>query len=213
MEESQIREISCAQSVLSKPDGSSDFSQGDSSVMVGVYGPADVKQNKEILDRATIEVIFKPKIGLPGVREKAMEKMISNTCQAIILTTMHPRSSITIVVQVVQDAGSLLSCCINAVCLALMDAGISMKCMVAAVSCAISEDGEVILDPTLKVAQVASSVMHFAFESKEKDVILSSTQGMCSPDQYLSCLASCQEASDKIFTFYRTSAERRFSKT
>lgn len=45
----------------------SSFILGDSSVMVGVYGPADVKQNKEILDRATIEVIFKPKIGLPGL--------------------------------------------------------------------------------------------------------------------------------------------------
>lgn len=36
-----------------------------------------------------------------------MEQMISNTCQAIIITTMHPRSSITVVIQVVQDAGSV----------------------------------------------------------------------------------------------------------
>lgn len=34
--------------------------------MVGIYGPADIKQSKEQMDRATVEVIFKPKIGLAG---------------------------------------------------------------------------------------------------------------------------------------------------
>ncbi|PIK41941.1 putative exosome complex component RRP46 [Apostichopus japonicus] len=213
MDESSIREITSEQTLLSQPDGSSNYSQGDSTVMVGIYGPADIKQSKEQMDRATVEVIFKPKIGLAGVREKAMETMISNTCQAIVITTMHPRSSITIVVQVIQDAGSLLSCCINAVCMALMDAGISMKCLVAAVSCAITDEGAVIVDPTLKVTEDASAVLHFAFDSTEKHLVLSSTHGSCTTDQYMSCLKSCQDACDKLFEFYRTSAERRFSKT
>lgn len=213
MEESSLREITSEQTLLSVPDGSATYSQGDSTVMVGVYGPADIKQSKEQMDQATVEVIFKPKVGLPGVREKAMEQMISNTCQAIIITTMHPRSSITVVIQVIQDAGSLLSCCINAVCMALMDAGVSMKCLVAAVSCAITDEGTIIVDPTLKVVQDAASVLHFAFDNTEKNVVLSSTEGNFSTDQYISCLKSCQEACKTLFQFYRSSAERRFSKT
>lgn len=41
-------------------------SPGDTSVLAGVYGPAEVKVNKEIFNKATLEVILRPKIGLPG---------------------------------------------------------------------------------------------------------------------------------------------------
>lgn len=42
------------------------FPPGDTSVLAGVYGPAEVKVSKEIFNKATLEVILRPKIGLPG---------------------------------------------------------------------------------------------------------------------------------------------------
>lgn len=42
------------------------FTTGNTSVLAGVYGPAEVKVSKEIYDRATLEVVMQPKIGLPG---------------------------------------------------------------------------------------------------------------------------------------------------
>lgn len=45
---------------------SADVSPGDTSVLAGVYGPAEVKVSKEIFNKATLEVILRPKIGLPG---------------------------------------------------------------------------------------------------------------------------------------------------
>lgn len=42
------------------------MSEGDTSVMAGVYGPAEVKVSKEIYDRATLEVLVQPKVGLPS---------------------------------------------------------------------------------------------------------------------------------------------------
>ena len=35
-------------------------------MMVGVYGPAEVRFNKETIDKATVEVVFRPKTGIPG---------------------------------------------------------------------------------------------------------------------------------------------------
>lgn len=35
-------------------------------MLAGVYGPAEVKVSKEIYDRATLEVLIQPKVGLPG---------------------------------------------------------------------------------------------------------------------------------------------------
>lgn len=40
--------------------------EGDTSVLAGVYGPAEVKVSKEIYDRATLEVLIQPKVGLPS---------------------------------------------------------------------------------------------------------------------------------------------------
>lgn len=42
------------------------FCEGDTSVLAGVYGPAEVKVSKEIYDRATLEVLVQPKVGLPS---------------------------------------------------------------------------------------------------------------------------------------------------
>ena len=44
---------------------------------------------------------------LLGCAEKALERLIRNTCDAIILTSMHPRSAITIVVQELHNDGSV----------------------------------------------------------------------------------------------------------
>ncbi|XP_038073991.1 exosome complex component RRP46-like [Patiria miniata] len=213
MNDSGLRTAGSEQNLLSRPDGSATFTQGDTSVMAAVYGPADVRQNKEIIDRATVEVIYKPKSGMPGIREKSKEQLIRNTCETVILTAMHPRSSITIVTQEVQDSGALLACCINASCMALMDAGVPMKCLVAAVTCMLDSEERLVLDPTDKQAKDALCLATFAFDSTNKKVVTSTFQGSCTMQQYQSLLASCQTASQKVFDFYRTSAERRLAKS
>lgn len=40
---------------------------GDTQVMAAVYGPVEVRMNKELLDKSLVEVIFRPKVGLPGI--------------------------------------------------------------------------------------------------------------------------------------------------
>lgn len=42
----------------------------------------------------------------------------------------------------------LLSCFLNAACMALMDAGLPMSCLFCGVTCAIDADGQIITDPT-----------------------------------------------------------------
>lgn len=45
-------------------------------------------------------------------------------------------------------APQLLSCFLNAACMALMDAGLPMSCLFCGVTCAIDTDGQIITDPT-----------------------------------------------------------------
>ena len=48
-----------------------------------------------------------PPLISPGVAEKSRERLIRNTCEAVVLGALHPRTSITVVLQVVSDAGSV----------------------------------------------------------------------------------------------------------
>lgn len=48
-----------------------------------------------------------PPLTSPGVAEKTRERLIRNTCEAVVLGALHPRTSITIVLQVISDAGSV----------------------------------------------------------------------------------------------------------
>eukprot|EP00118_Oscarella_pearsei_P006592 m.30014 g.30014 ORF g.30014 m.30014 type:complete len:128 (+) comp31282_c0_seq8:44-427(+) len=105
-----LRSLSAEQSLLSRADGSARFSHGLTSVLVSVYGPVEVKQSKEKLNRATINVEFKPNSGIRGCAERLIEKVLRETCEAVVLSTLHPRSAVNIVVQLEHDDGSVSLC-------------------------------------------------------------------------------------------------------
>lgn len=35
-------------------------------MIAAAYGPAEVRSSKELIDKATVEVVFRPKVGIPG---------------------------------------------------------------------------------------------------------------------------------------------------
>ncbi|TFJ99427.1 macrophage-stimulating protein receptor [Platysternon megacephalum] len=207
-----LRRFSCELGPLGRPDGSAAFLQGDTSVLAGLYGPAEVKVSKELYDKATVEVLLKPKVGLPGVFEKNREQLIRKTCEAVILGALHPRTSISIVLQVISDAGALLACCLNAACMGLMDAGLPMKSLFCGVTCTLDATGAIGLDPTAKQEKEARAVLTFAISSVERQVLMSTTKGTCSVEELQQCIAAAQRASGTIFQFYRDSVRRKYSK-
>ncbi|XP_017358435.1 exosome complex component RRP46 isoform X10 [Cebus imitator] len=150
---------------------------------------------------------------LQGVAEKSRERLIRNTCEAVVLGTLHPRTSITVVLQVVSDAGSLLACCLNAACMALVDAGVPMRALFCGVTCALDSDGTLVLDPTSKQEKEARAVLTFAVDNVERKLLMSSTKGLFSDAELQQCLAATQAASQHVFRFYRESLQRRYSKS
>ena len=208
-----LRPMNCELSQLSRPDGSAYFSQGDTSVISAVYGPGEVRIMKEQLDKATVDVVYKPKSGLPQCVDKSRERIIRNTCETVLITSLHPRSSVNITVQELQDSGSFLATSVNSACLALLDASISMKCLVAAVHCCISEKGDITLDPTSKEEEGSVANITFVFDSRDKNIITVAGNGKFTKEQFNKCLAVCQEASTFLFTFFKESMKKKMSKS
>ncbi|KAM9514309.1 exosome complex component RRP46 isoform 2-T2 [Guaruba guarouba] len=150
---------------------------------------------------------------LQGVGERSREQLLRQTCEAVLLGRLHPRCSVSLVLQVLGDAGSLLSCCLNAACMGLLDAGLPLGSLFCGVACALQPNGSLVLDPTTRQEQEARAVLTFAIDSAEKKVLMASTKGTCSMEEMQQCIAAAQNAADTIFQFYRDSIRRRYSKS
>ncbi|XP_072287339.1 exosome complex component RRP46 [Pyxicephalus adspersus] len=211
--ERSLRMSGCELGLLSRPDGSANFLQGATSVLAGVYGPAEIKVSKEMHDKATVEVMVRPKVGLPAIQEKSQEQLIRETCESVINGTLHPRTSITIVLQIINDDGSLLSCCLNAACMALIDAGIPMRGLFCAVTCALPVEDLLIVDPNLKEQKESRAVLTIAMESMEKKVLTVSSRGTYSAEEFQQCVGAAWVSASDIFQFYKDSVKRKFSKS
>ncbi|CAA2960080.1 exosome complex exonuclease RRP46 homolog [Olea europaea subsp. europaea] len=123
----QLRPLSCTRSVLNRAHGSASFSQGETKILAAVYEPKAGTKKNENPEKACIEVIWKPKSGQIGKAEKEYEMILKRTLQNICILNVHPNTTTTIIIQVVNDDGSLLPCAINPACSALVDAGIPLK--------------------------------------------------------------------------------------
>ena len=115
--EASARSISARLGVLGRADGSCHWTQGDTSVMVAIWGPTAPKRAAQALpDRAFIDVRLIEEINdnvnqnsnLDG-RENpvSLKNEIYSAFKSVILDSLHPRCQISIVLQVIADEGSV----------------------------------------------------------------------------------------------------------
>jgi len=218
-EGSRLRPMFASLGEITRSDGSVVFCQGDTTVGCSVFGPGEVRMRMtgDVVDRAAVEVILKPRLGLPQVDDKAHEARIVSTCTSAVLTVLHPRTCFSVNIQVMQEDGCLESACVNAACLALLDASVSLKFLVASVTVALMKDDTIICDPTQKQFGKKKAHMTFVFSSRQSNedspsLVSTYVEGRVSPEKLQECLVAAHISSQEIFKFYRSSIARKFSK-
>ncbi|KAL6054691.1 Exosome component 5 [Balamuthia mandrillaris] len=211
----QLRAPSMEHGLLNRADGSAKFSFDKTSILAAVFGPTEVSLRDEILDRATIKVTYKPKNGVAGPAEKEIECLIRQTLEHVIIATLHPRTLINVVIQVLYDDGSALSAAINAAFLALLDAGIPLRSSLAAVSCAtLATSGELLLDPDAAEEQAAASTCVFAFDGGSKPQLVASlTTGVMEEQHFWRCLQASQRSTATLLAYFRRAAQLQYERT
>ncbi|KAJ1920804.1 Exosome non-catalytic core component [Mycoemilia scoparia] len=138
----ELRKISCRASVLRSSDGSAYYEQGNTKVLVAVYGPHESRHRSQVqFDRAFINVEFNVAPFSTNERRKRSKNdkrlleiasAIKQTFEPVVITTLFPRSQIDIYLHLFQHDGGTLETCINAATLALIDAGIPLHDYVCA---------------------------------------------------------------------------------
>ncbi|XP_011496302.1 PREDICTED: exosome complex component RRP46 [Ceratosolen solmsi marchali] len=202
--EYSLRFLNCELNYLSVTDGSAIFMQGDTAVIAGVYGPVESKLHKMFYNKANVEASFRPMKGPPSVNDRLMESYIKDVCEASLITSLYPASSISVNIQELEDCGGLLASVINASCLALINSGLAMKFIFAAVCCMIDKESEnVIIDPNMKQLNNAKAAFTCVFDNLNKDIICCQTSGRFTEKELLKSIEMCRETVQTIFTFYR----------
>eukprot|EP01127_Copromyxa_protea_P003214 TRINITY_DN13066_c0_g1_i1.p1 TRINITY_DN13066_c0_g1~~TRINITY_DN13066_c0_g1_i1.p1 ORF type:complete len:247 (-),score=41.89 TRINITY_DN13066_c0_g1_i1:7-747(-) len=138
----EVRQLMIKMGLFNRADGSCYYEQGNTKVLVAVYGPREVTHSARAKhDRAVINCEYnmapfstgEHKKKSKGSRRQAeLSLVIQQVFEAVILTELAPRSQIDIYLQVLQADGGTRCACINAACLAIIDAGIPMKDFVVA---------------------------------------------------------------------------------
>ncbi|KAJ2660415.1 Exosome non-catalytic core component [Coemansia sp. RSA 1200] len=150
----ELRRISCRASVLNSADGSAYYEQGNTKVLVAVYGPREPR-NRSLTqhDQAAINVEFNVAPFSTSERRKRskgdkrlleISSFVKQTFEGAIQTAIYPRSQIDIYIHLLQHDGGTLEACINAATLALVDAGISMVDYVCACTAGFVDDTPVL---------------------------------------------------------------------
>lgn len=126
----QLRELAAEVGLLNRADGSASLSHGQdffvflfcppassyfsfllwldqTAVLVAVYGPREVSSRKEVLGKCVLDVTFRPRSGLVTNRDTERERMLQSVLEQIVMTALHPRSIVSVVVQVLSDDGSV----------------------------------------------------------------------------------------------------------
>ncbi|KAB0805196.1 hypothetical protein PPYR_02166 [Photinus pyralis] len=203
-----MREVNCKLGMFTRPDGSVFISQGETAVIVGIYGPIEVKPHKILINKASVETHYCPKSGMPGIADKLCESILHNVCEAALASALYPRSSIVIIIQEMQNCGGIIPCAINACCLALLNAGTDMKFLFASASCGLDDEGNFHLDPDDLFLETAAASFIFVFDSIGKGLIASHTSGSFNLAQYQSALELCKKAAEGIFDFYKSTIKK-----
>eukprot|EP00531_Pseudo-nitzschia_arenysensis_P008004 CAMPEP_0116133112 /NCGR_PEP_ID=MMETSP0329-20121206/9930_1 /TAXON_ID=697910 /ORGANISM="Pseudo-nitzschia arenysensis, Strain B593" /LENGTH=238 /DNA_ID=CAMNT_0003627717 /DNA_START=212 /DNA_END=928 /DNA_ORIENTATION=- len=214
-----LRPLSCELSCLQRPDGSALWKAGSTHVLAAVYGPVAPMnpQMEENLERAHVSVVVKSgNSACKDYEQNELSEFLTLTLAACIDADQFPRCIIEVVLQIIQNDGSLLAGLLHAGVAALMDAGVDLLYLPVATTCLVSSCSNIVLDPTSAEEEQdrdSSVICVINQEQKPDEILASHTVGSgTSLDDLLKCLQIASKACSAIPAFWRLAMEQKVNR-
>ena len=216
-------------------------------MMAAVYGPiAPQHMSRENASGAIVSVLIKSgknsstsnSGGNAGTSQGATSLLIeqewvallTNVLTAAIDTSQHPRTVIEIVLQIIQDDGSVLGCLCHAAVAALMDAGVELLYLPVATTCLVTTssdnptNSQHMLDPTLSEEEQENAAQVVIVtdpnsnqkDGKQQDPQILACHSIGSTtitiEQLLACIPLATYASPAVAAFWRLAVEQKVTR-
>jgi exosome complex component RRP46 len=211
-----LRTLSCEFGTLQNCDGSAVWKSGATSVLAAVHGPIAPRQSQyESSSGCIISLVIKS--GSGGASDAEWESFLTQQLNACIVRESYPRCVISIILQIVNDDGSVLAAALHAAASALIDANIEMKYLPTAVTCftwkntaTTSAHGTIVLDPTINEEESAQAVILLVFFPNSDSLIGCYTTASVrqSSNHFISSCKIAALAVPAIQAFWRLAIEK-----
>jgi len=214
----ELRPIKLEVGLLDKADGSAYIEHGRNKILAAVFGPREAHpKHIALADRAVVKCRYhmapfstdERKSPAPSRRELELSKVIRESLEPSIMSEYFPRSTIDIIIEVLQaDAGTRCAG-ITAASLALADAGIPLRELVAA--CAAGKiDGKVVLDLSDIEDKKGDADLPVAYMPKSNAIGLLQMDGSMTEDELKQALEMAVSACKTIYDMQRDALRRKY---
>lgn len=215
--ENTLRPLSCEFGTLQNCDGSAVWKSGQTSVLAAVHGPTAPRQSQyESSHGCIVSLVIKSGSG-GCIYDTEWESFLTQQLSACIVRESYPRCAISIVLQIINDDGSVLAAALHAAVSALIDATIEMKYLPTAITCYSrvktlpnSVDGTIALDPTNNEEESAQAVLLLVFLPNSDSLIGCYTTAALrqSSKQLIKCCKTAVLAIPALQAFWRLAIEK-----
>mmetsp|Transcript_22358 Transcript_22358/g.33032 ORF Transcript_22358/g.33032 Transcript_22358/m.33032 type:complete len:229 (+) Transcript_22358:25-711(+) len=201
-----LRPLSCELAPLSRSDGSALWKAGSTQVLAAVYGPMAPRKTSLEKGSAIMSIIY--------ADHREHEALLEKVLEGCVCVDQYKRCVIELVLQTINDDGSVLSCAMHAAVAALMDAGICMRRLPVATSLVIGEDRLLLLDPDQEEERLLKTCLTLVSSNSNPDNLLGSVGG--GQDLSLETVLACQDAASKaapvVISFLRMAIEQKITR-
>lgn len=217
---SELRSIRISVGVLKNANGSALVEYGNTKVLAAVYGPRGaVPRSISMADRAALRVRYhmapfsteERKSPAPTRREIELSKVIREALEALVFTSLFPRTSIDVFIEVLQADGGTRTAGLTAASLALADAGIPMKDL--AVGVAIGKvDGVLVVDINELEDQYGEADLPIGIAPNLGEIVLFQLNGVLTREELKQALDMAFKAAEQIYKLAKEALHNKYMK-
>lgn len=193
-------------------EGSVRLAAGKTAVTAEVLGPSQASSAAGAMRaghrddvRVSVKTVVRPVSGMPGEREQELEQTVSKFVEGVLDPSCPPFTTVTVVVQILSEDGSLLSCILNATAAALIEAGIPLFGYPVSVTIGMPYASEtaVQVDPNLKEERASEFLGTYTYvftsdksqpDSTKPRIVQMSTIGRSTTKSVVIALAAAERA-------------------
>lgn len=203
---------------LLRADGSARFRLGRSAAVAAVYGPREPRSRaRELCDRAALDVLVRPRVGMPGPEERQLEGHLQRQLEHVVVREQYPRTQITVVLQLLSADGSLGAVAGNAAFLALLDAGVALRATALSASVGVRLGRELdpvafLMDPTEAEERQCDSVVTISVDGCREELLSSMSVGAAlDAVAWTTCATAGSKACKVLEAFLRMALQKRLA--
>ncbi|MCC6034039.1 MAG: exosome complex exonuclease Rrp41 [Desulfurococcaceae archaeon] len=216
----EMRPVKIAVGVLKNANGSALVEYGETRVLAAVYGPREaLPKYMSMPMRATLRVRYhmapfstdERKSPAPTRREIELSKVIREALEAVVFSSLFPRTGIDVFIEVLQADGGTRTAGLTAASIALADAGIPLKDIVIGVAIG-KVNGVLVLDINGLEDEYGEADMPVGIAPNLGEIVLFQLNGVLTREEVKVGLDMAFKAAENIYKIAKEALYNKYIK-